>query len=434
MRNFSKCIAASTEGIAHMYANITVTLCIHDGEVRNRLMSFLRLAESSAAPDVLARAGLEVDGRLAGLLDNFPSDVFWPAVCKLDHVQTYVGCGSEGPYSLEFESVEYPYAEKFAQQIETWMGALGCNDVSSSVERLFSQSARTNILHLSHDYKQGRLAVFLGAGVSSQIGLPLWEELLDRLVSHYMDKAGTDQALRRSLQSRDAVERARCLKRMLNGEYLESVRNALYRDAYQSGVPSSPVIEALSRMQSLRAVCSYNYDDSLERQPGTSFRAIASATDGYNREETPVYHVHGLLPFIGTPRGNLVFTEDDYHELANQHPLWANVVQYHLLRECTCLLIGISCRDPNLRRILHQIGDDKSGETYIIQKMEEIGGADPDTLRAWRTTKEFDRDCHADMHLLTIWIHSYDDIPGILNSCMDAPAPAKKKGKKKRKK
>ena len=144
---------------------------------------------------------------------------------------------------------------------------------------------------------------------------------------------------------------------------------------------------------------------------------MASAKDSFGRGKIPVYHVHGFLPYIGLPRGELVLSEEDYNALISNPSNWANIVQVNLIRECTCLFIGLSVADPNLRRLLDLVRGDKSGDTYIIQKMGEVKELDPDSLRAWSTSKEFDRERFASIYLRTIWIHDYDEIPKILNSC-----------------
>ena len=403
-----------------MNADVQITTRAPTGELGNRLLSFLQLAESTSSVDKIAKAGAEVDGSLGELLKNFPGEMFWPAIAKLDVVDASPD-EKDVVYYLDFKSVDYPYAVTFVQQIDTWLRAIGCTGVDTSLTYNFSQLTQTNILYVGGDYKRGRLAVFLGAGVSRQVGLPLWGELLSRMAESYIEKDGARQAFKKDLQARDLREQARWLKRTLGTEYLECVRQALYRDAYRSGVSTSPVIEVLSKMPGLRAICNYNYDDLLERHPGTQFRAVASAQEWYSRDDIPVYHVHGLLPYIGPPRGDLVLSEDDYHKLANNPLHWANVVQLNLLQECTCLFIGISCTDPNLRRILDLVGNRKSGDTYIIQKMEDVDGEGPGDLKAWSVTKEFDSDCFSSIYLRTIWIHSYNEIPEILEACIDLP-------------
>ncbi len=74
-----------------------------------------------------------------------------------------------------------------------------------------------------------------------------------------------------------------------------------------------------------------------------------------------------------------------------------------------------------MRRILDLVGSEKAGETYIIQRMEDIHDENPDSLKAWSNSKEFDRDRFADIHLGTIWIHNYEEIPTILETCVEGP-------------
>lgn len=399
---------------------VTITITITAGELDNRLLSFLEFVESGKSIDEIKTSALNIDNSLGPLLDSFPNDKFWSAVLQLEQVVPYPE-KDDITYQLQFDSIEHSYAKDFAAQFRTWMSAIGCRDVYEELIYLYSQRSKDNVLDVTTEYNNGTLALFLGAGVSKQLGLPLWKDLLERMIDDWVVKRKGDRGVVNKLRTYNLDEQARWLKKELGTEYLESVRQALYHDAYRQGVSSSNIIESILKMKNLRAICTYNYDDLLESHKGTPFKSVASVRDVYQRSEIPVYHVHGLLPFVGSPRGNLVLSEDEYHELANDPFHWANVVQVNLLRECTCLFIGISVKDPNLRRILDLVGSEKAGETYIIQRMEDIHDENPDSLKAWSNSKEFDRDRFADIHLGTIWIYNYEEIPAILETCVEGP-------------
>lgn len=194
------------------------------------------------------------------------------------------------------------------------------------------------------------MAIFLGAGVSVDLGLPLWPELPRRVseIVQQQRRVTFDPTKLQKLSELSLEQQARWLRKQLDTELDETVRQALYRDVYNHGQKESHIHRAIAQMHLLRAVCTYNYDDVLERTPGQNFKAIASATDGYGYNDIPVYHPHGFLPLIGPPRGELILSENDYHRLFNDQNHWANVLQLNLLRECTCLLIGISTADQKL--------------------------------------------------------------------------------------
>src|SRR3972149_8657487 len=112
----------------------------------------------------------------------------------------------------------------------------------------------------------------------------------------------------------------------------------------------------LAELRSLRATCTYNDDDLLEKQvaPAGCFYSAASPEDAPPAGEVPVYHVHGLLPADRNepPRGDIIFSEEDYHRVYHDPYHWSNTCQSDLFRSSATLFIGVSFSDPHLRRIL----------------------------------------------------------------------------------
>lgn len=69
---------------------------------------------------------------------------------------------------------------------------------------------------------------------------------------------------------------------------------------------------------------------------------------------------------------NVVFSEEQYHNMYKDIYNWSNIKQIDILQENTCLFVGCSLSDPNTRRLLDIAY--KEGETrhYAIMKKEEI--------------------------------------------------------------
>ncbi len=107
-------------------------------------------------------------------------------------------------------------------------------------------------------------------------------------------------------------------------------------------------------------VITYNFDDLLEKQLVERFivlRCIYTASESYDPDELPVYHVHGSLPetrksYERLDRSTLVFSEEGCHQIYSDSCHWSNLVQLNFLRENHSLLVGSSILDPNLRRLL----------------------------------------------------------------------------------
>lgn len=407
-------------------AEITVDLTLEDQSLAKRVESFFQLAATHPKPSTLLGSAKELDQSVGALLNEFSTDKFWPTVATLESVVSYPEEEGKIAYQLIFNKIEYPYAVAFGEQIKTWMYAVGCTEAYADIVCSFSQSTTGHLLDVSAAYSNRSLAIFLGAGVSVDLGLPLWPELLRRISKIVQQRRVTfDSTKLQRLSGLSLEQQARWLRDQLSTEFDETVRQALYRDVYNHGQKESHIHRAIAQMHLLRAVCTYNYDDILERTAGHKFKAIASATERYELNDIPVYHPHGFLPLIGSLRGELILSENDYHRLFNAPNHWANVLQLNLLRECTCLLIGISTADQNFRRILDVVGEHKAGNTYIVQKMDEVSGTDKDTLNAWISTKEFDSEHFANIHLRTVWIHDYGEIPLLLNECSNSSVHGK---------
>ena len=142
------------------------------------------------------------------------------------------------------------------------------------------------------------------------------------------------------------------------------------------------LIDALIRLiQSKRpeSIITYNYDDLFEERAKDMGLKCHSICDN-NRvqgEELPVYHVHGILPRKGGGDSTYSITLDEksYHYESRDAFLWSNIEQMHALRRTTCIFIGLSMTDPNLRRLLdiskREYGDEETYH-YVFLKAENL--------------------------------------------------------------
>lgn len=399
-----------------MNADLHLNLRLPTEQVARALLALAGAIENDAAEDVVAKAATELDTTGGTFLASLSKAEFWEALRTMESYDWPDDKGV-GDYTFVFRQVDYPYAKIFAGEIVTWLRNAGCTHVDVHLQYNFS---KLSLLHMDSAvaaYKTGNLVLFLGAGVSRDLGLPLWDELLERLQDECVRVAAISEASSRRIQAQPPIERARTLKRLLGSEYMPLLKQALYRDAYQGKPLTSGILDTIATMSRLRAVCTYNFDDCLERLAGDLFKSVASAREGYSEGVIPVYHVHGLLPYMEEPRGEVILSEDDFHTLANNHHHWANVVQLNLLREAYCVFVGVSCNDPNLRRLLDLVGPEKYGDTFTIQRMDDFEQKQDSSILAWTQSKEVDTEAFADLHLRTIWVENFDQIPEVLRTC-----------------
>jgi hypothetical protein len=127
---------------------------------------------------------------------------------------------------------------------------------------------------------------------------------------------------------------------------------------------SNPTLDAVAKLcesagRGGRAVVTYNYDSLLEiALQNLPHQTVFSATD-LVPGALPIYHVHGYVPLdktIPASRGDdIVFTEDQYHQVAENPYTWSNLVQLQLMSNSVGLMVGLSLSDRNMRRILDAI-------------------------------------------------------------------------------
>lgn len=223
-------------------------------------------------------------------------------------------------------------------------------------------------------WRRDDLALFLGAGVSIEAGVPSWNQLLGGLFGALVDRLdsslSTDDLTKSTsarrlvaLQSGSPLMTARYIRSGLQDTFVPTLRDELYRD--EKEVPT-PQLNAIARIcdpprgrSGVKAVITYNFDDLLERhlaQLHIHHTTISRPGQRAHTSHLPVYHVHGFVPKNGdladADADLLVFSEEGYHNAYNDPYHWSNIVQLNMLTEATCVFIGLSMTDPNLRRLL----------------------------------------------------------------------------------
>lgn len=305
---------------------------------------------------------------------------------------------------------------------------------ASAKEHFATQhSEREHLERMISAYRDERLVLVLGAGVSMGRGLPSWKTLLHKLLFRTMTSDETDsdkassmivaQMFAENLDS-DPIKAARYLQNAYKGKkggetFEEAVRSVIYgaietqqseRDKSRpDGTEIFDELRALclapGRSPVLNSVITYNYDNLLEESLAElagekveiKFRAIYSSGMRPFPLELPIYHVHGYLPQSGklNPKHKITLGEVSYHEQYVQAYSWQNTIQLNKFADFNCLMIGLSFTDPNLRRLLdianEQYGHNRMRHAIIRKRyrLEEVSN----TLRvALESNPEFQKD------------------------------------------
>lgn len=134
------------------------------------------------------------------------------------------------------------------------------------------------------------------------------------------------------------------------------VRKALYGGA-SNRQPSAlmSVLADLTADQRVMAVLTYNYDDLLERALRNRYVQVVPIWEPSTMPangDVPIFYPHGYLKEAGGPLVPIVLAEEDYHAYATDGYGWRNLVQLRQFSTSSCLFIGCSLTDPQVRRLL----------------------------------------------------------------------------------
>lgn len=333
--------------------------------------------------------------------------------------------------------------------------------ISNSPEN-WKEKRQEILSEICEHYRSGRFSMLLGAGVSSSAGLPDWDTLLNSLfVSMLTDEGGPDKKIEnehvssivkrlRQVDGPSALMLARYIRKGLSAssgtehsEFIQSVTHQLYSLRNKRFSLSSPLIKSVASLctpsrtgAKIRSVLTYNFDDLLERElesRGLAFRSIFEEIDLAGPEELPVYHVHGFLPedrtkYPNIEKATLVFSEEGYHQIYSDAYHWSNLIQLNSLKETSCLMVGLSLTDPNLRRLLEisakSIDKPKhfaflkrvSYEVFSKEEGKSLIRAPASLVRTFLDRHHsLNEEIMRELGVNIIWYEEYDDIPKILS-------------------
>ena len=233
-----------------------------------------------------------------------------------------------------------------------------------------------------NDFNNYNSVIFLGAGVSSSAKMPTWDILLKGLLSNASIFYESDYDAICDEMGNSYLLIARYIQKAANinkKELVETIRKLLYHSSARNSDLITEICNMVQRQKKVESIITYNYDTLIENYLNAHGKKAFPIYIN-NRDEGnsfPVYHVHGVVYHDGTNEvENIVLSEEDYHKVYTEVFDWSNVEQLHALTRCTCFFIGLSMKDPNLRRLLEiaKRGSSKGVRHYVF--MERKGFVD----------------------------------------------------------
>jgi len=268
------------------------------------------------------------------------------------------------------------------------------------------------IARLRHAYQNGNLALYLGAGVSLGNGLPSWERLVLSMYFSALELRTEEEPVRPYANYLFAIAEwhlkgrreplditARKIRRHYKKrEFLTELKSTLYagfkspwgrdiqtpninRMLATNGTLKSIVTLCASStsgaQRPVQSIITYNYDNLLELgfQGKVKHQPIWKANQRVPYGALPIYHVHGYVPIdqTGSNVDEIIFTEDQYHRVAQDAYSWSNLVQIRTLSNYIGLMVGISLSDRNMRRLLDAIRNAPvNSENYILLQTPKL--------------------------------------------------------------
>ena len=212
-------------------------------------------------------------------------------------------------------------------------------------------------------YRENRCAVLVGAGASAGAGLPLWGELLERLIA-----TGEDH---RVIEAAKAAEYRQLLRDP--GKFLliasglkEDVHlyfDDFIRDVFITPKPQPTELHrGLVRLDRLQFVLTTNYDTLIERayrSAGDEDVPVLTFTDAGDlqrrlaRREFFILKAHGDAAKLGN---GIVLTETDYRKILYGHRAYQSLLSA-MFTMFTFVFIGASMTDPEINLLLSYIAD-----------------------------------------------------------------------------
>ncbi len=275
-----------------------------------------------------------------------------------------------------------------------------------------NESASTFVLWLMRFYTSKlHVDLVMGAGINADYGAPSWSKLIDSLNNDFYkgDYKFADEI--QQYVGKELFTTSMVMKTSGFDSY-ESLNRELYlfKEAKGFDDPDATLYRCVNYIEKHEhtSVITYNYDTNLEyllKKRRIRYTVVYDDNSFIDQEaKADIYHVHGLLPYDKYNEkkytDSLIFNEAEYYYLYNNPYSWSISKQLHDFKFNTCLFIGISLTDPDMKRLLDLASNYLKFNFIFLKKLEGYSETVYRDLTAYFFT--FD--------LIVIWIDDYPEI------------------------
>ncbi len=308
-------------------------------------------------------------------------------------------------------------------------------------------------------FNKGGCTLFIGAGMGMAANLPGWNELLSRILNNLHTERQIrkrDQVCFKHAFDGSNMVMARYLRILSesSGDFIKNVRDALYAaEANKDAELLKSVVKLVhcshDGKRSVSKIITYNYDDLLEDaiwrkselEPIIFCHEESKEKCGIN--QFPIYHVHGLISKYYShteKKDRIVLSEETYNDLFNNtkedtdkknndeknndeksndeksrdrkcKEIWPNRVQRQALKGSTCIFVGMSMNDPNLRRLLENTRSKnwKKCKHYAFLSKQDFYND-----MSFIPQKEIVDKMFYELGVNVIWYNDHEELPNLL--------------------
>lgn len=292
------------------------------------------------------------------------------------------------------------------------------SDLDAASERVLRKYPKA-VAHMRAQKEAKKFGLVFGAGASSDVGFPMWPELVESIASHekvqgsdLLTKAGVTttksqllfQKFKESLKASQADKDHSWteINAVILSGWREVLREVLYKkvppDIAELKLKDKYLQDLLPIIKQTPVTITYNFDDTLERllsdvrtenekETSRGYKTIWGTDLQPFSTNGVIYHPNGYLPRLSGESGSdaLVFLEDSFGDqlIESVHGHHASLVNHYA--HTTCLFIGISLEDNTLKHLLRTNAKQFPGHVhYRFRLLKDGEKIDPDAERCIR--------------------------------------------------
>jgi len=252
------------------------------------------------------------------------------------------------------------------------------------------------IYDLAFLLKRCQLSLIVGAGVSRDLGMPLWRDLAKQCLQMAGFKE-TAESIDQFTTTSKLLELMGLVTRQRDyAQYIDLVHAAIYSNGMPDSLGAKPLLRALGAlcMGSTRGritdIINYNFDCILEQYficHGYVIQVLSDVPTLTAANDVRIWHPHGYVPFdkfsgaVGQISSKLVFdseSADDF--LKNRNQPWMDVLRFMYVSK-VFLAVGLSGEDPMTNLVLDAASKAVDESRPIGFWLHKKGDIPPDVIK-----------------------------------------------------